>query len=277
MIEPIGKARYRALVSRSDDAIPLEEAAALLAGIAYPDAEPEPVVARLDAFAARARALAGERPGDVAILEAVCDALFREGGLAGNEDRYYDPRNSYLCDVLALRKGIPITLSVIFLAVARRAGLRAEGVGFPGHFLVRCWAGGQGLLLDPYAGGRIVSRRELEGRLRAASGGAELRDEHTRAATHREILTRMLNNLRAIYLRTKDLMHAAEVLEWLLATNPDSPELLRDRGIVFRGLECYPAAIADLRAYAAARPDAPDLRTVAALIAEMEGREVVAH
>ena len=194
---------FAAEVSRPEAKISLARAA-LLAG-----AEEEPgranvarCVARLDEMGEEARAFAVRRGGSR--VEALNQYLFAEQGFVGNESDYYDPRNSMLHQVLGRRTGIPITLSVVYIEVGRRAGLRVEGVGLPGHFVVRASEeGGEGVLVDPF-NRRLTDQEECQSRLDVIyDGRVTLSDEHLRPVGARSILARLLGNLKAVYVRAQ--------------------------------------------------------------------------
>ena len=153
---------------------------------------------------------------------ALVRTLFAELGFRGNTDDYYDPRNSFLTEVLDRRAGIPITLSVLYLEVARRVGVGAAGVGFPGHFLVRVDGGAEPLILDPFGGRRGARPRPVSRRCSPAPPArtARLADVSLAATPKRAILVRMLNNLAGIYGRDGDTSRSLEVLERLAALDP---------------------------------------------------------
>ena len=251
---------FAALVGREADC-GLARGALEIARIAYPALEPSQYLTKLDELAEGTRArMAGGLPPE-AVARAVGDHLFRTCGFRGNAEDYYDPRNSFLNDVLDRRTGIPISLSVVFIEVTRRLGVTADGVGFPGHFLVRV-AGERGpLLLDPFFGGRTVGDGELIERLRTLPGGRQLNavpPETVRAASTPEVLTRMLRNLVRVYLDRRDTALALAAVDLLLVLLPDSPDDLRTRGALYESLDCAAAALADFRRYLALAPTAPD-------------------
>ena len=258
--------RFAAVV-RCDAGGELARGALEIARIAYPDLEPDVYLARLDELAAGARmnTSAGMPPDAVAL--AVGEHLFRTCGFLGNTDDYYDPRNSFLNQVLDRRRGIPISLSVVFIEVSRRLGLDVEGVGFPGHFLVRVSGEHGALLLDPFFGGRPVNDDELIERLRAMPGGRHvhaLPPDAVRAASTPEVLARMLRNLLRVYVDRSDLPRALAAVDLILVLAPDSPDELRTRAALYERLDCAAAALTDLRRYlelAPAAPDADDVRT----------------
>jgi regulator of sirC expression with transglutaminase-like and TPR domain len=210
--------RFAHEVQRPEAELRLDRAALLLGELA--DADPIDLdrwLAVLDDLAdaaGRVRAALTGQP--FADARAIGRALFDELGFRGNRDDYYDPSNSYLHEVLARRVGIPITLSVVYLEVARRRSVRVVGVGFPGHFLVRAFDEDRSLLLDPFEGGAIVDRDDLQ-RLLSRSAGPDARVQPTMlaAVSKTQILTRMLVNLAGIYGQRGDLFRSLEILERL--------------------------------------------------------------
>ena len=249
----------------------LARAALTIARIAYPDLDPAPSLRRLDDLAAAVRPRLFPQASPEAAAVELADYLFRECGFRGNQEEYYDPRNSYLNDVLERRLGIPITLSVVLIEIGARLGLPVEGVGFPGHFLVRV-AGSRGpLLLDPFFGGREIGEQELLARYRAAAGddAAALPPDALAPTGTPAILTRILRNLLRVYLEQKDHAHALAAAELVLVLVPDSADETRVRGLLYEHLECFGAALADFRRYLELAPDAPDaeeMRERAALL-----------
>src|SRR5207245_4551202 len=270
---------FAALVGHEADC-GLARGALEIARIAYPALEPAPYLNKLDELAEGARArMAGGLPPE-AVARAVGDHLFRTCGFRGNAEDYHDPRNSLLNDVLDRRTGIPISLSVVFIEVTRRLGLPVEGVGFPGHFLVRVVGHRGPLLLDPFFGGRPVGDAELVERLRALHGGRELRElprEALRTASTPDILARMLRNLLRVYLSRDDPPHALATVDLLLVLVPDSPDDLRTRGCLYEHLDCVPAAAADFRRFLDLVPDAPDADEIRARLARLPKASQTIH
>jgi regulator of sirC expression with transglutaminase-like and TPR domain len=257
-------------VSRPDDAIDLAEAALWYAREEYPDLDPSRPLAVLDDLAREAtRALQGDADPwrQVQVLNRV---LFDEFGLRGNGDDYYDPRNSFLNEVLDRRLGIPITLSVIYMAVAGRAGVAVHGVGLPGHFLVRLPTEGDGLFVDPFHAGAILTEEDCQRRLDETYGDVPLRTRHLAPLPRRDILARMLYNLKAIYIRERAFPKALWVLEKLLVLRPESPLDLRDRGLLRYGADRYDDALGDLRRYLQLRPEAEDVPQIRITVKTLE-------
>ncbi|HYE15439.1 MAG TPA: transglutaminase-like domain-containing protein [Pyrinomonadaceae bacterium] len=210
-------------------------------------------------------AAARDRTGaSAAPVEALNEYLFGELGFAGNESDYYDPRNSMLHRVLGRRTGIPITLSLVYMEVGRRAGLAVEGVGLPGHFIVRARAGGQEpVLVDPF-NGRIVDREECQRRVDFIYGGEmTLSDEHLRPLGARPILVRLLNNLKSIYTQAQLFRRALSVVERILLVTPNDLGERRDRGLLLAQVGRLPEAIDEIQSYlnlATHAPDADEVR-----------------
>jgi regulator of sirC expression with transglutaminase-like and TPR domain len=236
----------------------------------YPRLDVDACLGELDAMAGviRRRLAADAFPEQR--VAALNHHLFAELGFRGNVDAYYDPRNSYLNEVLARRTGIPISLSVIYMVVGRRIGLALEGVSFPGHFMVKLRVRRGELVLDPYAGGVPRGAAELRERLRDAlpgglAGEADLAP-FLAPTPHRQILARLLRNLKTIYLKAGDAERALAVMNRMLAVLPDAAEELRDRGMVYADMGAVRAALADLQGYLDRRPDAPDASDVRARV-----------
>ena len=252
----------------------LAEACLLIAEDEYPSLDIAGCIAKLDAMAATVRAGLAADAFPEQKLAALNHHLFGELRFYGNADAYYDPRNSYLNEVLDRRTGIPITLSVVYLEVGRRLGLSLHGVSFPGHFLVKLRLKRGHLVLDPYGGGAPCSESELHRRLERAFpprpvAKADL-ERYLEPATPREIVTRVLRNLKAIYLKAGDLERALAVMHRLLLAVPESAEELRDRGLIYAGLEASRAAAADLQNYLRRRPDGPDAAEIHAKLVELK-------
>ena len=252
----------------------LDKAALQIACIEYPDLEVTPYLEQLDAMAKCAGELLQGHGAPLDAVAALNQHLYDELGFQGNDDEYYDPRNSFLNDVIDRRLGIPITLAVIYREVARRLGLAVEGVSFPGHFLLRVETERGTVLLDPYARGKVLSREELSERLAGAQGPAArpLLERFLAAAPRHEILARMLRNLKAIYEQSHDAAKALVIVDHILAIAPDAANEVRDRGYLYEQLDCYRAAHSDYRRYLELEPGATDAEQVRARFIEMQQR-----
>lgn len=250
----------------------------MIAEDAYPGLEIERYLGEIERMAARLRARAAELPAPEERVLTLNQFLFDELGYCGNTEAYYDPRNSYLNEVMDRRTGIPITLGVLYMALGRRIGLPLEGVSFPGHFLVRLRLRGGTLVLDAFQRGAPLSEDELRERLRrvvpkdigANVSVAELPlEQFLEPATPRQIVARVLRNLKGIYRETDQPERLLDVLNRMLVVVPEASAELRDRGIVYQRLECYRAALRDLSAYMEREPEAPDFEEIRARLLEL--------
>lgn len=272
---------FAALLRQDDAQIDLARACLMIAQDVYPDLDIEAYVERIDEMG---RTLRGRLPPAAGIEQRVVslnEYLFQDLGYWGNTEDYYDPRNSYLNEVIERRTGIPITLSILYMELARRIGLECEGVSFPGHFLVRVRVRGGVLVLDPFAGGAPQSEPELRERLqRVIPEGAaadvpvaELPlDQFLEPATRRQILSRVLRNLKGIYRETDRPERLLEVLNRMLLVQPGALAELRDRGFVYQRLECWRPALQDLTDYLQRDPEAADVAEVRASLVELAAR-----
>ena len=264
--------RLHEIVSGREEDIDLAEAALLIASHACPDLDVAPYLARLEELGATLKA---RIPEDATVSDRIAllnRYLFEDLGFAPNTRDYYDPRNSFLHDVLERRVGIPITLCVVYIEVGRRIGLALQGVSFPGHFLVKCQVGEGTVVLDPYSGGVSLGLADLQKRLREVQGG-----EVSRAivsgllvgAQKKEILLRMLRNLKAIYLEGRDFGKALAVMDGIIAAAPAQAQEWRDRGMVYQQLECFRAALDDFSHYVSQVPHGDDVKDIRRLMAEL--------
>jgi regulator of sirC expression with transglutaminase-like and TPR domain len=271
---PSARDSFITAASRADSEIDLGRAALYIAAEERPEVDVEACVRRIDALAASvSRPLAAFRSAHDAIAEM--RQLFTRERFTGNTRDYFDPRNSFLDQVLERRVGIPITLSIVYLEIGWRCGLPLAGVGFPGHFLVKYVSPGEEMYVDPFEGARPVSRLELSDRLTRMFGAdTRLLPEHLAATPRRQILVRLNANLKAIYTDRGDLARALAAVERILALAPEAHEELRDRGLLYLGLHSYARASDDLRRYLELEPAAQDADEVRQLL-EVASRERV--
>jgi regulator of sirC expression with transglutaminase-like and TPR domain len=240
----------------------LAVAALMIARVEYPHLDAGPYLDQLDALgreAARRVAAVDHLPNtpstvdpdDFARVTVLSEYLFREQRFVGNETRYEDPRNSFLNEVLERRTGIPITLALVYMEVARRAGVAVEGINFPGRFLLRCRGRRRrDLIIDAFSGGELLTDEGCRDLLRRHAGDEAVWDEHLLAhASKPQILRRMLLNLKRLYVRMYSFPQARDITELLLAVEPTAAHELRDRGLLAYHLNDFPAALRDLQAY----------------------------
>jgi regulator of sirC expression with transglutaminase-like and TPR domain len=258
------RAEFMRIAALEDDQVDLASAALAIAAEEYPDLDAAHYHAELDRLAAGARPSVRSRlDNPFAFIDALNQWLFRDMGFRGNKEEYFDPRNSYLNEVIDRRRGIPITLSIVYMEVARRLGFPLEGVGFPGHFLVRHGGSGRSILIDPYHAGEIVLPEDCRTRLRAVYGReVEMEPRFLEAVNKRQILARMLSNLKNIHVKAGDWPRALAALDRLVALAPAEPHLRRDRGLVRAQMHHYASAITDLENYLVMEPAATDEENV---------------
>lgn len=260
------RAKFAQLVER-DEGLPLAEAALLIAGEEYPLLDPEPYLARLDDYAARLRQRVRPNTGRRQALEALNHLLFEEEMFEGNEDDYYDPRNSFLNEVLDRKLGIPISLSLVYMEVGRRAGLPLSGVGLPGHFLVTWHRPEPAIYLDPFHHGRFMTEAECADRVESIyQGRKQFSDEHLQPVPPRLILARLLSNLKNIYVESRSYAKGYAAIDKLVTLLPGMWNEVRDRGLVLYQLRQYRRALADLEAYVRNVPNAEDKQDVQRMI-----------
>lgn len=235
----------------------LDRAALRLARIEYAGLDPEPSIRMLDRYAEEVGGH-GVRDG-LEFVAAMNLHLFQELGFRGNRDDYYDPRNSFLNDVISRRTGIPITLSVVYIEIARRLGRPVHGVGLPGHFIVRYDDGEYATFIDPFYGGNLLTPTQCFELARKATG-ADIPEEPLLLApvSKRQIVTRMMANLRAIYFHRRCYRKALQLLDLLIQAHPDGAEDYRHRGLVHLKMRNTRAAKADFERYLELSPAAGD-------------------
>jgi regulator of sirC expression with transglutaminase-like and TPR domain len=256
------------LLSHTPDApLDLAELALSLAQDEYPSLDVEAYLSELDGMAHEARIhLRGSLASRV---KGLCRYLFHDMGFRGNQQDYYDARNSYFNDVLDRRTGIPITLSAVAMAVGRRAGLEIDGVGLPGHFVAKASEGGEEVLFDPFHGGRPLTPAKCQRLVEQVTGMPyEVNHETLQAVPIGAIVLRMLNNLKGVYLRVGDYLRAARVIERLRQLSPDDPLQHRDLGATLFQAGHAGRAIDHLQAYLSASPEANDAETVEQMLTQ---------
>ncbi len=243
-----------------DEHIDLIRAALTIAQTEYPELDVEAYVARVDELARRAEAQIAEVGDAAQTIAALNRVLFEEAGLRGNRNDYYDPRNSFLNDVLDRGLGIPITLAVIYMEVGRRLGFPLFGVGMPGHFLLKHYdIDGKETLIDCFSGGDILSPQDCQRRLdEIYSGQMTLQPEFLFAVSRRQILTRILNNLKTIYLAARNFRKTLPLIDLVLVIYPRSPEDVKQRASLRYSLGQNKGAAEDLESYLKMSPEASD-------------------
>jgi len=261
---------FESLVTEAEEAIDTARVALLIATITYPLLDAEYYIAQLDALAYRVRGVLGlslynthntlENTAPLTIIDAINTILFEEEGFHGNTKDYGDPNNSFLNKVLDERVGIPISLSLLYMEVAKRVGLPIEGVGLPFHFVVRCVLPTEILYIDPFEHGLLLSEQDCRERIRRLSRGkiTRLPQHFFEPVKPKQLLVRMLGNLKNAYLDKEDYKKSLVVANCILLLIPDAARELRDRGTIHLQLQHYARALHDLKTYLKLEAQASD-------------------
>jgi regulator of sirC expression with transglutaminase-like and TPR domain len=269
---------FRQAVERPEESIDLGRAALTIALADYPDLDIANYLRRIDELAVEVSQRCGADADVFRSIAALNYVLFKEQGFHGNRDDYYDPKNSFLNDVIDRKRGLPITLSILYIEVGQRIGLAIEGVGFPGHFLVKTKSQGEEIVIDPFNAGDVKSNEELQAMLDQIYGGkVRLDREFLAALPKKQILKRMLGNLKAIYGRADELVKMLAVLDRLIILDPGAVEEVRDRGAVYLRLECYGQAKDDFETYLRLAPDAKDAEAIREQLVDLAKHTLLLH
>ncbi len=274
MTKEEARAQFAETVAQNEPDLELDRAALLIAAEEYPNLEVERYLEQLASFAELARQR-DEFHGDPLVrITRLSSLVFDELGFRGNIEDYFDARNSFLNDVIDRRTGIPITLSVLYIEVARRIGLKFFGVGMPSHFIVKYASDEEEILLDPFNGGRLLSEEKCREMVEEIYGGQmKFHPAFLCAVTKRQILARMLQNLKGIYARVGDHHKTLSVIERALLISPDAASEIRDRGLVYSGMGRYALALGDLEEYLRRAPEAADAKEIKERIGELRQRQ----
>ena len=276
--------QFARLAVEHDEALDVVRGAVLIAAEDDDTVEVEAVLATLSRMGQEARERMGNATRADQTMLVLADYLHRHIGLIGNKSSYYDPKNSFIHEVLARKKGIPISLAVIYMAVGRAAGLHVVGVGFPAHFLVGYYAGGVDRsrlpdgFLDPFEPTRLLGVDDCRAFFRSLGGDDDaFRTEHLAAATHRQILTRMLTNLKMVHARLGEPERAIAAIDRILLLNPNASAEYRDRGALHMQLDLYSLALEDLTRYLADAPALEERAAIERAIVELKSRIAMLH
>lgn len=247
-----------------DERIDLLRAALTFARIEYPQLDTEFYVRRVEELARRAAERIHHLDDPADCVAGLNRVLFQEEMFRGNTVSYYDARNSFLNDVLDRRLGIPITLALLYMEVGARAGFPLFGVGMPGHFLVKHYdVSGCSILIDAFERGTVVTEEDCRKKINSIySGQVPLQPQFLLTVSRRQMLTRMLNNLRTIYLAQRDFRRGVQVVDLMLAIYPRSPEDVKQRAALRYNLGDNPGAVLDFEEYIRMAPDAEDVEEV---------------
>ena len=267
----IARQRFIQEVRQPDEQINLEKAALYIAQEAKPDLEVDAYPTQLDAIAAAIQSHLPQESYPLRIVQTINHHLYEDLGFAGNETDYYDPRNSFLSDVIDRRTGIPITLSLVYLAIAKRLSFPMVGIGMPGHFLIRPNVEEMELFVDAFHGGEILFLQDCQNRLNQMYGqSVEMQPQFFEAVTNRQFLARMLTNLKHIYLSRGEINPCLAAIERILILFPDAPLELRDRGVIYFRTDRPIEARQDLERYLTLMPSADDRAIIQSVLSQIE-------
>ena len=265
--------RFQMVTSRQDDEIDLATAALLIAAVEYPDLDIDQQLSILDSLAEGAAYRIGRDRDPFHCVNNLSEYLFDEVGFQGNQGEYYDPRNSYLNEVLQRRTGLPITLCLVCLEVGKRLDIPLVGVGLPGHFVLSHRSQAD-LIIDPFRRGILLSEEECAQILKNVLGAnVDWDPRYLTPASNREFIARILRNLKGIYLNRRDHEEALDVVDITLALRPDDLNERRDRGLIYYRLGHYQMALDDLRHFLTSAPAGTDTSNVEKLVGYIEERQ----
>lgn len=257
-------------IQQPDECIDLARAALYIAQEEYPELDPEEYINSLDTMAAELEERLPAERYPLRIIQTINQYLYNDLGFTGNKQEYYDPRNSYLNDVIDRRLGIPITLALIYLEIARRIGFAMVGIGMPGHFLIRPDISDVEIFVDTFNKGEILFPQDCQEKLtQIYQHPVTLQPEFLAAVTNKQILARILTNLKYIYLNKQELEKALAAVERILLLFPGFALEVRDRGLLCYQLGRFSQAANDLETYLVKTPEAQDAYMIRRLLTQL--------
>jgi regulator of sirC expression with transglutaminase-like and TPR domain len=237
----------------------------------YPSLNIDEQLGIIDSMAVELKNFIDHRERPTEIINAMNEYIFEKQAFVGNVQDYYDPRNSYLNDVLARKTGIPITLSVLYIELARRIGFKLHGVGFPGHFLIKYAETDLEIVLDPFSKGRILAYEDYQVLLdQLYNGQIKFEKSFLNTVTNEQVLIRMLRNLKDAFVYSYDYDKALMATDMVLSIDQNIAEEFRDRGMIFYYKQLYENALSDLTRYLENKPDANDADNILAIIRDIQ-------
>ena len=258
-------------IDKPDEQIDLAKASLCYAKAEDPDLDIQKYLAALDAIAIEVESQLSGKTYPLKVIKAVNFELYDGWGFQGNSKDYYNPDNSFLDRVIERRVGIPITLSVIYLAVAQRINFPMVGIGMPGHFLIRPDFEDAGIFVDAFARGEILFEQDCQARLsQIYQQPVELNPDWLAPVSNKQILARMLNNLKFIYLHKQQIDKAVSIISGIIKLFPDSAEEIRDRGLLYYQTQRWQEAVVDLEYYLKIAPNDRDTDTIQFLLEKIE-------
>ncbi len=274
----LDKQYFMRLINQPDEQIDLFRAALCIAADSYPGLDDERYLLQMDLWVEELKQQLPHEADTRTRLHTLNRFFFDKLGFSGDTEDYYDPRNSYINEVVDRRRGIPITISLLYIELGNRLGLKVSGVSFPGHFLVKMPYGEGEVVLDPYNGGISLSEQDLTDRLEGMfNTEIDSIAPFLEAASNKDILIRMLSNLKAVYHQRGDTEKALEAIGKILALDPQRSEEYRERGVLLSSLECYHNALKDLRHYLSMHPATADSESIRELVIHLQKKHNHLH
>jgi len=259
--------RFLYQISLEDKSIDLMEAALCVAAVMNPDIDIKKTRLDLKRLAETARFQLKYKGDTEDMAKRLCQYIHQDQGFIGNNEDFYDPRNSFLDQVLERRQGIPITMALVYIHIGRAIGLDIRGLGFPGHFLVKA-TGESEVVIDPFAGA-ILSQEDCYKRLEKALHPTELLPAYMRPISAKNILARILSNLKLIYMKKKEFESSLTCCQWRLLIDPDNAQDILDSAVLLEKLECFESAATELERLLSMAPEARVAPTIRAKIASL--------
>lgn len=268
---PRSRQYFQQEIAQPDDQINLALSALYIAQEEYPDLDVFAYLNALDTMALKVKERLPFQRYPLRIIQSINQYLFEELGYKGNTTEYYDPRNSFLNQVIERRLGIPITISLVYLEIAKRIDFPMVGIGMPGHFLIRPAVADMEIFVDAFNCGEVMFPDDCQERLMQVYGQpVTMQPEFLAAVTSRQFLVRILSNLKIIYLNGQQLEKALAAVERILLLFPDVPVEIRDRGLIYYQIGRWVSAVSDFETYLAKVPDAQDAPVIRRLLNQLK-------
>lgn len=259
------QSEFEQFLQQPDNRINLAEGALMIARMEYPELDINTYLQQIHQLADDIRSTLPDDADAGETLTQLNNVLFRDKGFEGNSDHYYDPKNSFLNDVLDRKLGIPISLSILYIELGKELGLPLSGVSFPGHFLVKLEIDDGAIVLDPYFGGISLSEDDLENRLQDYYGD-KLKKSHfyglLATSSNKEIITRVLRNLRNLYMDEEQYEKALHMANFMINLDEDKADVIKARAAIYDKLECAVPAVKDYKRYLKLKPNGKDVHYI---------------
>lgn len=272
MLDTQAKNQFERFLTQPDKQINLAQAALMVARLEYPELDVDTYMQRIHTLASDIRSSLPANPNAAEILSRLNQALFIEQGFEGNSSHYYDPRNSFLNDVLDRKLGIPTSLSILYMELASELGVPLDGVSFPGHFLVKLEIDDGAIVLDPYFGGVSLTEDDLEDRIQEYYG-EQIKRHHYQGllatSSKKDIIVRVMRNLRDLYMQDKQWAKALTMADTMLGLDTDKADAFKARGVIYDKLECCQPALRDYKEWLRLDPGSQDNQDIRKRVAEL--------